>query len=43
MAALDEGIPQPEQEMDKPFLLAVEGVYCIDGVGTVVTGKIEGA
>jgi elongation factor Tu len=39
--ALDEYIPLPEREVDKPFLLAVEDVFTITGRGTVVTGRIE--
>ena len=39
--ALDEYIPQPERDYDKPFLLPVEDVFSIEGRGTVVTGRIE--
>ena len=39
--ALDTFIPQPEREVDKPFLLAVEDVFSISGRGTVATGRIE--
>jgi elongation factor Tu len=39
--ALDEYIPEPERELDKPFLMAVEDVFSIEGRGTVVTGRIE--
>ncbi len=39
--ALDQSIPDPLREIDKPFLMPVENVYSIDGRGTVVTGKIE--
>ena len=39
--ALDASIPNPNRELDKPFLMAVEGVHQIEGRGTVVTGKIE--
>ncbi|MBW3600218.1 MAG: elongation factor Tu [Planctomycetes bacterium] len=39
--ALDTAIPDPKRDVDKPFLLAVEGVRQIEGRGTVVTGKIE--
>ena len=39
--ALDTTIPDPRREVDKPFLLAIEGVHRIEGRGTVVTGKIE--
>ena len=38
---LDEYIPEPERETDKPFLLAVEDVFSIKGRGTVATGRIE--
>ncbi|MGQ0625415.1 MAG: elongation factor Tu [Sporichthyaceae bacterium] len=41
MTAVDESIPQPEREMDKPFLMPVEDVFTITGRGTVVTGRIE--
>jgi elongation factor Tu len=41
LAALDAHIPAPVREVDKPFLLAVEGVYSIEGLGTVATGVIE--
>jgi elongation factor Tu len=39
--ALDEYIPQPEREIDKPFLMPVEDVFSITGRGTVGTGRIE--
>jgi elongation factor Tu len=39
--ALDEYIPEPTRELDKPFLMPVEDVFSIEGRGTVVTGKIE--
>ena len=39
--ALDESIPEPTREIDKPFLLAVEDVFSIKGRGTVATGRIE--
>jgi elongation factor Tu len=39
--ALDEYIPQPERELDKPFLMAIEDVFSIEGRGTVVTGRID--
>lgn len=39
--ALDEYIPEPVRELDKPFLMAVEDVFSIEGRGTVVTGRIE--
>ncbi|MGZ4750441.1 MAG: EF-Tu C-terminal domain-related protein, partial [Oryzihumus sp.] len=41
MDAVDESIPQPEREVDKPFLMPVEDVFTITGRGTVVTGRIE--
>jgi elongation factor Tu len=39
--ALDEFIPEPVRETDKPFLMAVEDVFTIEGRGTVATGRIE--
>ncbi|MBD3249970.1 MAG: elongation factor Tu [Candidatus Pacebacteria bacterium] len=39
--AVDEYIPQPERDLDKPFLMPVEDVFSIKGRGTVVTGRIE--
>ena len=39
--ALDEYIPQPTRELDKPFLMPIEDVFSIEGRGTVVTGRIE--
>ncbi|MDD4352759.1 MAG: elongation factor Tu, partial [Candidatus Gracilibacteria bacterium] len=39
--ALDEYIPAPARETDKPFLMAVEDVFSIEGRGTVATGRIE--
>ena len=41
MAAVDEHIPQPIRETDKPFLMPVEDVFTITGRGTVITGRIE--
>ncbi|MFO0569469.1 MAG: elongation factor Tu [Polyangiaceae bacterium] len=41
IAALDTEIPQPQREVDKPFLMAVEDVFSIKGRGTVATGRIE--
>lgn len=38
---LDEYIPEPKREIDKPFLMPVEDVFSIEGRGTVATGKIE--
>jgi len=39
--ALDEYIPEPVREVDKPFLMAIEDVFSIEGRGTVVTGRVE--
>jgi elongation factor Tu len=39
--ALDTWIPEPERDIDKPFLMPVEDVFSISGRGTVVTGRIE--
>ncbi|MEK7568075.1 MAG: elongation factor Tu [Patescibacteria group bacterium] len=39
--ALDEYIPEPVREIDKPFLMPIEDVFSIEGRGTVVTGRIE--
>lgn len=39
--ALDEYIPLPERETDKPFLMPIEDIFSIEGRGTVVTGRIE--
>ena len=39
--AIDEYIPEPERESDKPYLMAVEDVFSIKGRGTVATGRIE--
>jgi elongation factor Tu len=41
MKAVDEYIPTPEREIDKPFLMPVEDVFSIKGRGTVVTGRVE--
>ncbi len=41
MEAVDNYIPQPEREVDKPFLMPVEDVFSISGRGTVATGRIE--
>ena len=41
MEAVDEYIPQPERETDKPFLMPVEDVFSITGRGTVATGRVE--
>jgi elongation factor Tu len=39
--ALDEYIPEPKRELDKPFLMPVEDVFSIKGRGTVATGRVE--
>ncbi len=41
MDAVDDFIPEPERDIDKPFLMPVEDVMSITGRGTVVTGKVE--
>lgn len=41
LEALDNWIPEPKREIDKPFLMAVEDVFSITGRGTVATGRIE--
>ncbi len=41
MEAVDAYIPQPERDIDKPFLMPVEDVFSISGRGTVVTGRVE--
>jgi elongation factor Tu len=41
MNAVDEYIPEPERDLDKPFLMPIEDVFSITGRGTVVTGKVE--
>jgi len=41
VAAMDEYFPQPERQIDKPFLLPIEDVFSISGRGTVVTGRVE--
>ena len=41
MAAVDDYIPTPAREMDKPFLMPVEDIFTIQGRGTVATGRIE--
>ncbi len=38
---LDEYIPEPKREVDKPFLMPIEDIFSIEGRGTVVTGRIE--
>ena len=41
MAAVDEYIPSPVRDTDKPFLMSIEDVFTISGRGTVVTGRVE--
>ena len=41
MDAVDEWIPTPERDIDKPFLMSIEDVFTITGRGTVVTGRVE--
>jgi elongation factor Tu len=41
MDAVDSYIPQPQRDIDKPFLLSVEDVFSIEGRGTVATGRVE--
>jgi len=41
MEAVDSYIPEPERDIDKPFLMPIEDVFTITGRGTVVTGKVE--
>jgi elongation factor Tu len=41
LRVVDEYIPEPKREMDKPFMMSVEDVFSIKGRGTVVTGRIE--
>lgn len=41
LKAVDEWIPTPERQMDKPFLMSVEDVFSIPGRGTVVSGRVE--
>jgi len=41
MKAVDEFIPTPQRDLDKPFLMPIEDVFTISGRGTVVTGRIE--
>ncbi len=41
MRAVDEYIPTPERDVDKPFLMPIEDIFSISGRGTVVTGRIE--
>ncbi|TMN46118.1 EF-Tu/IF-2/RF-3 family GTPase, partial [Pseudoalteromonas piscicida] len=39
--ALDSYIPEPERDIDKPFIMPIEDVFSIQGRGTVVTGRVE--
>jgi elongation factor Tu len=41
IAALDEKIPDPVRDVDKPFMMPIEDIFSIEGRGTVVTGRIE--
>jgi elongation factor Tu len=41
LKALDEYIPEPQRDIDKPFLMPIEDVFSISGRGTVVTGRVE--
>src|SRR5437763_8498899 len=41
MAAVDDYIPEPVRDVDKPFLMPIEDVFTITGRGTVVTGRVE--
>ncbi|WP_454085486.1 elongation factor Tu [Georgenia sp. Marseille-Q6866] len=41
MTAVDENVPTPERDIDKPFLMPIEDVFTITGRGTVVTGRVE--
>ena len=41
MKAVDENIPSPKRDLDKPFLMPIEDVFSIKGRGTVVTGRVE--
>jgi elongation factor Tu len=41
MNAVDEYIPMPERQVDKPFIMPIEDIFSIQGRGTVVTGRIE--
>jgi elongation factor Tu len=41
MVACDSFVPEPERDLDKPFLMPIEDVFSITGRGTVVTGKVE--
>ena len=41
MAAVDAYLPEPERDIDRPFLMPIEDVFTIQGRGTVVTGRVE--
>ncbi len=41
LKAVDDYIPQPERDLEKPFLMPIEDIFSIEGRGTVVTGRIE--
>jgi elongation factor Tu len=41
MASVDDYIPMPERDIDKPFLMPIEDIFTIQGRGTVVTGRVE--
>ena len=41
MGSIDGYVPEPERDMDKPFIMAIEDVFTISGRGTVVTGRVE--
>jgi elongation factor Tu len=41
MAAMDDYIPMPERDVDKPFLMPIEDIFSISGRGTVVTGRVD--
>src|SRR5204862_1355101 len=41
MSGVDDYIPEPARDVDKPFLMSIEDVFTITGRGTVVTGRIE--
>jgi elongation factor Tu len=41
MAAVDSFLPEPERDIDRPFLMPIEDVFTIQGRGTVVTGRVE--
>ena len=41
MDAIDDYIPEPVRDIEKPFLMPIEDVFSISGRGTVVTGRVE--